>query len=79
MWLLGMVLAAAVFLTCAYLHLAGGVRSDLVVLLWWFSGLASCLCGVEVCRVEDDGIERPRYLGSLVSGLREEWTHSPRG
>ncbi|MGH1562666.1 hypothetical protein [Mumia sp. DW29H23] len=75
MLVLGGLIGAAVFVGCAYLYFHDGVRGDALVVAWWVSGLVAAGFGVAACTVEDDGIERPRYLGSLLSGLRQEWTH----
>ncbi len=78
MLVLGGLIGAAVFVGCALGYLQVGVRGDLLVVAWWLSGLVVLAFAVAACKVEDDGIERPRYLGSLVTGLRQEWSHAER-
>jgi len=79
MLVLGGVIGAAVYVGCALAYLQAGARGDLLVVAWWVSGLAVLGFAVSACMVEDDGIERPRYLASVVSGLRNEWRHTGRG
>ena len=76
MLVLGGLIGAVVFVGCAYLYFHGDARGGALVIAWWTSGLVSVGLGVATCAVEDDGIERPHYLGSLVTGLRQEWSHS---
>lgn len=76
--MLGGLVGSAVFIGCALGYLLVGARGDLLIFAWWTSGLAVPGFVVAACTVEDDGIERPRYLGSLLSGLRSEWSHSER-
>jgi hypothetical protein len=73
---LGGLFGAAVFLVGAYLYFSEGVRTDALVVVWWVSGLLAAGFGVAACTVEDDGLERPRYLRSIFSGLRREWTRT---
>ncbi|WP_370619194.1 hypothetical protein [Mumia sp. Pv 4-285] len=76
MLVLGGMIGAAVFVGCAYLYLTEGVRGDTLAVVWWLSGLVAAAFAVAACTVEDDGIERPRYLLSILRGLRQEWSHA---
>ena len=44
----------------------------------WLSGIAALALRVLASSVGDDSTEHPRYLGSVVRGLRQEWKRSRR-
>lgn len=74
--------ACAGLSACAFIVLAlAFVREpfhdmDLLVALWWASGLGALGCGVAACAVAVDLPDDGSYLLSIVRGLRDEWRRS---
>lgn len=64
------VLAAAA-LTWAF----GPVGETALLVALWASGVAGFGFSIAACRVDDDSTDDPRYFGSIVRGLRDEWHH----
>jgi hypothetical protein len=62
---------AAVALTWSVLS----VGETMLLVTLWASGVAGLGLSIAACRVDDDSTDDPRYFGSIVRGLRDEWHH----
>jgi hypothetical protein len=51
------------------------VSETFVLAVLWASGLVGFGASIAACRVEDDSTEDPRYFGTIVRGIRDEWHH----
>lgn len=73
------LLAAVAGLGCALLVVAlgvGGVSADMrdaAVLLAWSAGIVAAVLSVLAVQEHTDPDDDPRYLQTIVRGLRQEW------
>jgi len=73
------LLAAVAGLGCALLVVtlaAGGVSAEMrdgAVLLAWTAGILAALLSVLAVQEHTDPDDDPRYLQTIVRGLRQEW------
>jgi len=73
------LLAAVAGLGCCVLvvglatdGIAGGLRDD-AVLLAWGAGIVAALLSVLAVQEHTNPDDDPRYLGTILKGLRQEW------
>jgi hypothetical protein len=53
----------------------GPLGETALLVTLWVSGLGGFGLSIAACRIDDDSMDDPRYFGSIVRGLRDEWHH----